>query len=118
MWCARRGWAGGDDTSTLHHEHMVAACDCKGNGVGDEDACAAGQETKDALLKEMGAHMRVDGGEHVIEDHDVRISVARARQVDALLLATTQVDSTLACAHRDSNEHLSAILSPSPILRF
>ena len=44
--------------------------------------------------------MRVDGGEHIIEQNDRRVRVARARKIDPLLLAAAQVHASFADLRR------------------
>mmetsp|Transcript_72203 Transcript_72203/g.143236 ORF Transcript_72203/g.143236 Transcript_72203/m.143236 type:complete len:209 (-) Transcript_72203:2089-2715(-) len=75
---------------------MVCTTESQGGGVGDEYARATGQEAKNALVKEMGTDVCVDCREHVVKNHDVRIGVASAGKVDALLLAAGKVYPLLA----------------------
>ena len=51
----------------------------------------------DDLLKDVLAHVGVDGGERVVEQVDVGLAVDGARQTDALLLTPAQVDALHTC---------------------
>ena len=64
--------------------------------MGDEHPRAAGEEAQNALIEDVRPHVGVDGTQHIIEEHDVCVSIARTRQVDTLLLPAAQIDPALA----------------------
>uniref|UniRef100_J3KZS0 Uncharacterized protein n=1 Tax=Oryza brachyantha TaxID=4533 RepID=J3KZS0_ORYBR len=64
--------------------------------VGDEDDGLVLERAADALPEDVGAGVRVDGAEDVVEQVDVAVLVDRARELDALLLAAAEVDAALA----------------------
>jgi hypothetical protein len=76
----------------LHHEHTVDVAE-ELQLVRHEHARPAAQLLLEAPVEERGADVGVEGGQRVVQQVDVRLAVHRARDADALLLATTEVDA-------------------------
>lgn len=86
--------AGFDDAAVFDHGDEVGVAD-GAEAVGDDEAGAAGHETREAPLDEaLGLGVEVAGG--LVEDQDFRIGEDGAGDGEALLLAAREADAPLA----------------------
>ena len=51
--------------------------------MSDEEDCLVFEESSDAAVEELLAHLSVNGGERVVEEVEVSVSVAGSRQGDS-----------------------------------
>ena len=94
----------------LQHDDVVALVQIL-RRVRHQDARAALQVLRDALVEQRLAHVRVHGGDRVVHHHDVRVRVAAARQRDTRLLTARHVDAAVAdLAHVAALQHLQIVL--------
>lgn len=63
--------------------------------MGDEDDGLLAQMLSDGIVKDVVAHVGVQGAEGVVQDVDGAVAVEGSCQADALPLPATQVGTTL-----------------------
>ena len=66
------------------------------NSVRDQDSSAVLHETAEDLVKDLFAHVGIQGRDGVIHDKDIRTLVDGASKSDSSFLASGQVDTFLA----------------------
>jgi len=92
------------DAAVVHDNDVVSQMN-ELNGVGHQDPCFAAHQSNEDLLKNLFAHVGVEGGNGVIHNEDVRTLVDGPCERDPCLLTSREVDAFFADLCRVAGRH-------------